>query len=150
MKNDFQQEMICEKINQDIGKNEKNDTNGIKIENNFPPFFQYVDKKKKKAIIAFKYTFGIFSNKNKKKAEEYCLKACSEGSRLALGMKHLLGFQTEVDHKKAFQILNQIKEENGDNKKKDLIEEKEQSYSLFLLGRCYNNGHGFFLLFFFF
>ena len=70
-----------------------------------------------------------------KKAEEFCLLACSEGSRMALGMKYLFGWQTEIDQKKAFEIFDQICEEN-DKKNEEL------KYSLFLLGRCYNNGHG--------
>ena len=72
--------------------------------------------------------------------------ACSEGSKLALGMKYLLGWQTEIDNKKAFQIFDQIHQKNqikDTNEEKDITEEKELSYSLFLLGRCYANGHGF-------
>jgi uncharacterized protein len=61
--------------------------------------------------------------------------ACEEGSKLALGMKYLFGYQTEIDYDKAFKQFKQICEEN-DQKNKEL------SYSLFLYGRCYHNGHG--------
>jgi TPR repeat protein len=68
-------------------------------------------------------------------AEEHCLLACEKGSKLALGMKYLFGWQTETDHKKAFEIFKQICEENDQNN-------EELSYSLFFFARCYHNGHG--------
>ena len=85
-------------------------------------------------ITALNLRFGIGCIRDDNKAEEFCLLACSEGSKLALGMKHLFGWKTETDNKKAFQIFNQTSEES--------IKDDELKYSYFLLGRCYHNGEG--------
>ena len=88
-----------------------------------------------KAILAYNNFFAIECEKDDKKAEEFCLLACSEGSKLALGMRYLFGWQSLTKFNTAFEIFNQICEENDK-------ENKELKYALFLLGRCYHNGHG--------
>ena len=88
-------------------------------------------------ILSYNHRFGVNCKQDFKKAEDYCLLACSEGSKLALGMKHLFGWKTEKDEKKAFEIFNQIVE----NEKDDTSFE-ELRCSVFLLGRCYDNGFG--------
>jgi hypothetical protein len=82
--------------------------------------------------------FGIECIRDDKKAEELCLLACEDGNEFALGMKYLIGWQTEIDHKKAFRIFEKLYQKEG---KEDQIKE-EKGHSLFFLGRCYNNGHG--------
>ena len=88
-----------------------------------------------KAITSFKRRFGVDFLRDDIKAEEHCLLACSEGSKMALGMKYLFGWQTEKDPNKSFEIFNQICQENDQ-------ENEELKYSLFLLGRCYDFGDG--------
>ena len=86
-------------------------------------------------IEAYNLRFGVNCKQNLKKSEEYCLLACSEGSKLALGMKHLFGWKTEKDEKKAFELFNQIAEEWNEKN-------EELRCSLFLIARSYNNGYG--------
>ena len=86
--------------------------------------------------MCYKYRFGNTGKIEEKKAEEYCLKSCLNGSKFALGMQNLFGWQTEKNEKKAFEIFTEIVE-NDPNCETKIIKN-----SLFLLGRCYNNGEG--------
>ena len=63
--------------------------------------------------------------------------ACSEGNKLAQGMKYLFGWQTEVDNNKAFEIFSQTYEKNEKE-----IEENELNYLYFFLARCFQNNIG--------
>ena len=77
---------------------------------------------------------GINGITNEKKAEEICLSWCSKGSKVALGLKHFFGFETEIDKKKAIEIFNEMIENDKD------LKEEETKYAFFLLGRCYFKG----------
>jgi uncharacterized protein len=89
-----------------------------------------------KVLLAYNLRFGIDCKQDLKKAEEYCMLACSQGSKLALGMKYLFGWQCVTNDNKAFQIFKEIVEENKKGN------EEEIKRSLFFIGRCHDNANG--------
>ena len=88
------------------------------------------------AIQSYLIKNGIGIKKNEAQAIELCLESCSKGSKLGEGMKHLFGYKTEKNEKKAFEIFKQGVEEDKE------INKKETPYFIFFLARCYDLGTG--------
>jgi hypothetical protein len=81
------------------------------------------------AINSYLMKNGIGYKIDTQKSKEMCLESCSKGSKLGEVLRLLFGFDTQMDHKKAFQIISERCEEDTEFKR------IETPYFLFFLAR---------------
>ena len=79
---------------------------------------------------------GIGCLKDEKRAKKLCLLGVSKEFKLAKALQHFFGFKTEIDKLKAYQILNEMKEEDK------RCEKEITKYVIYMLGRCHYKGDG--------
>ena len=106
------------------------------------------NKKKNKELVieSLKLIYGIGIKINRRRAKELCLESSSKGNKLAQAIQFFIGWETNANNEKSFEILNQILKENNLNnenkisQKERILKEQQIGYSLEILAMLYKIG----------